>query len=86
VRYFIAQPEEPATRGRPEYLATTILTSYLPAIRRLPAAAAALQRVRLTADDAARLRSKALAFALDKRLTPEWQAQARDLLSLFPAQ
>jgi hypothetical protein len=86
VRYFIAQPEEPATRGRPEHLATAIPASYLPAIRRLPAAAAALQRVRLTADDAARLRSKALAFALDKRLTPEWQAQARDLLSLFPAQ
>jgi hypothetical protein len=86
VRYFIAQPEEPTTRGRPEHLATTILTSYLPAIRRLPTASAALQRVRLTAADAARLRSKALEFALDKRLTPEWQAQARDLLSLSPAQ
>jgi len=83
VRYFIAEPEEPASRGRSERMATAILATDLPSIRRSPAGLAALRDVHLTPADAARLKSKADAFASDSRLTADWRTQARDLATLL---
>jgi len=83
VRYFIAEPEEPASRGRPERMATAILATHLPSIRRSPVGLAALRAVHLTPADAERLKSKADAFASDSRLTADWRSQARDLGTLL---